>query len=74
MTATAPGAEVQGELDGNARRNDVGRTAYGENDAFQRASFRSARPPPPQTPTRSAFQRGWVGGRSWNPILAPGTS
>jgi hypothetical protein len=57
-------AEVQCKLDGNARRDDMGCTADGENDALQRASFRSARPPPSQTPTGSAFQRGWVGGRS----------
>ena len=31
---------------------------------FNAPPFGRARPPPPQTPKRSAFQRGWVGGRS----------
>jgi hypothetical protein len=58
------GTEVESKLDRNARHHDVGCTANGKNDALQRASFRWGRVlPPPQTPTRSAFQRGWVGGR-----------
>jgi hypothetical protein len=32
--------EVECKLDHDARHNDVGRAADGENDAFQRASFR----------------------------------
>jgi len=58
------GTEVESKLDSNACHDDVRCATNGENDAFQRASFRWARPPPPQTPVRSAFQRGWVGGRS----------
>jgi hypothetical protein len=58
-------AEIERKLDGDAGHNDVDGSADGENDALQRASFRQGRVlPPPQTPKRSAFQRGWVGGRS----------
>ena len=58
-------AEVERKFDSDARRYDVCRAADGEDDALQRASFRWGRVlPPPQTPKRSAFQRGWVGGRS----------
>ena len=64
------GAEIKCKLDGDTGRKDVNCAADGENDTLQRASFRWGRVlPPPQTPIRSAFQRGWVGGRFFVTIL-----
>jgi Peptidase family M48 len=64
--------EVEGKLYRDARYDDVRCPADGKNDALQRAPFRWWRVlPPPQAPLRSAFQRGWVGGRSAGEITPP---
>src|SRR5262249_17841602 len=68
--------EVEDELDDHARHNDVGGASDCDNDALQRASFRTGRVhPPPQAPRGSAFQLGRVGGRSTQcyPVPNPGT-